>query len=249
MKKLLLLLGIYLFVGIVMIGVVSAIPTYPQGKTIQIQSTCDNCTGVNLTKVTFPNGTFALLGQYPMTKNGTNYNYSFSNSATSGIYDYATCGDLNGILTCEDTTERSFEVTYSGLILKEGQGIFYMILFTILIFFFIMVLFGINQLPASNTQDEEGKILSISYLKYFRPVGWMFEYILVVAILYLSSNLAFAYLNEALFAQILFVLFRITFMAAPIVVIVWIIWIFVQMFHDKQMQNLLNRGFFPQGKL
>jgi hypothetical protein len=163
-------------------------------------------------------------------------------------------GEYSVLLWCNSTTEGgffkyTFDVTYSGDAISEGQGMLYVSFFLILIFFFVITLLGINQLPSSNTKDEEGKILSISYLKYFRPIGWMFLYFLVVGILFLSSNLAFSYLNEQLFAQILFVLFRLSFMAAPIVVILWIIWIYRQMFHDKQMQNLLNRGFFPQGKL
>ena len=223
-----------------------SLPSVKQGDTIQLTQVCDNCTYVNLTKIIYPNQSIALLGQYEMTKDDVNFNYEFSDTSTLGTYLYTSKGDLNGITTSQTC---SFDVTYSGYELKEGQGIIYIPLFLILIFFFGIVLFGINQLPRSNQKDEEGRILSITYLKYLRPVGWMFEYMLVVAMLYLSSNLAFVYLNEQLFAKILFLLFRLSFMFAPLIVIVWMIWIFVQMFHDKQMQQILNRGFFPQGKL
>jgi len=96
---------------------------------------------------------------------------------------------------------------------------------------------------------KEGNLMSISYLKYLRNIFYVFEWMLFIAALYISSNLAFAYLNEELFAKILFVLFRITFGVTPIIVIVWMAWIFVSMFHDKELQKLLNRGIFPEGRL
>ena len=182
----------------------------------------------------------------------TQYGSGYYNNTDGSLLNET--GEYSVLIWCNSTTEGgftkyAFDVTYSGLYLKEGQGVLYVSLFLILIFFFAITLLGINQLPPSNQRDEEGKILSISYLKYLRPIGWMFMYMLIVAILYLSSNLAFVYLNEQLFAEILFVLFRLSFMFSPVVVIVWIIWIYRQMFHDRELQSLLNRGFFPQGKL
>ena len=84
---------------------------------------------------------------------------------------------------------------------------------------------------------------------YLRPALWFFEWMLFITLLFLTSNIAFAYLNEQMFANILFALFKITFGITPLILIVWIIWIFVEMFHDKEFQGMLNRGFFPQGKI
>lgn len=99
------------------------VPTYQQGQSIQLTAVCDNCTFVNLTSVTFPNGSFALLGQFSMTKNGTNYNFTFSNTNTLGTYKYVTCGDLNGVLTCEDTISREFIITPSGTLFTNALSI------------------------------------------------------------------------------------------------------------------------------
>jgi hypothetical protein len=112
-----------------------------------------------------------------------------------------------------------------------------------------MILFAINKLPRENSRDEEGRILSITYLKYLRPALWFVEWMIFIAVLFLFSNLAFAYLNENLFAQIIFVVFRICLGITPLIVIVWMIWIYVKLFHDKQFQKILNKGMFPQGKL
>lgn len=234
--KVLISLIFFLFI----ISLVAAAPTYVYNKDVDIKISCSNvnCSQpVNIT-IEYPNTTIAVDNQL-MNISAGYANYTFSDTATFGNYQFFT----------DEGFSSTFTINYGGEEISSGQGLLYGSLFLVIIFFFAITLFGINQLPDRNQQDEEGKIISITYLKYLRPIGWMFEYILVVAILYLASNLAFVYLNEQLFASILFVLFRISFAMAPIIVIVWIAWIFVQMFHDRHMQNLLNRGFFPQGKL
>ena len=125
-------MGVFLF----SLNFVSAIPTYKQGDTIQLTTVCDNCTQVNLTSVTYPNGTFALLGEFPMTKNGTNYNFSFSDTNTLGTYRYVTCGDLDGVLTCEDTVDREFIITRTGESSNSSQAIITMGIIGVMFLFF-----------------------------------------------------------------------------------------------------------------
>jgi len=238
MKKLL----IFLFLGMFLISLTSAsLGFYKQGECVNIK-TILNSTWVNISTISSPNST-VIYSQQSMQKVGQTFNFSFCNTSDLGnyIYDYY---DNSGKVYVND-----FEITYSGDSISEAQAILYIGLFAVLLFIFFVTLFGINQLPQYNQQDEEGKILSISYLKYLRPVLWFFEWMLFVAMLYLSSNVAFAYQSEQLFASILFRLFQITFGITPLIVVVWMIWIFVSMFHDKQFQKMLNRGIFPQGRL
>lgn len=216
-----------------------------QGNVIELTQLCSNCTQVNLTQVQFPNKSLAIQGQFEMTKSSENFNFTWRSTDTVGDYIYTTCGNFNGINTCQNV---KFEITYSGLNFGVGQAIIYVILFSMLLFTFFITLFGINLLPKHNQQDEDGRILSVTYLKYLRPVGWMFEYMLIVAMLFITSNIAFAYLNEQLFAKVLFMLFQVMFSFAPLIVVVWIIWIYVGMFHDRKFQEILNRGMFPEGK-
>ena len=76
-------------------------------------------------------------------------------------------------------------------------------------------------------------------------VAWMF----IVGILYISSNLAFAYLEDTLFANFLFVIFRITFGLTLPLIVVWFIWIFARIIDDKNIRRLWERGMFSGGKL
>jgi len=156
------------------------------------------------------------------------------------------------LIECNTATEvgaieSCFTVNKLGLDFNSASAITYLGLFGILIFLFVSTFFGIGLLPAKNEKDEEGKIMTISYLKYFRNILWLFEWMLLLAILYLGSNVAFAYLGGELAAKILFNISMIMLAVTPVIIVVWVVWIFASMFHDKEMQSLINRGIFPQG--
>ena len=224
-----------------MFSLVSAesIGTYKFGSRIQLTQVCDNCTQVNLTKVVYPNGTFALLGLFPMTKNNTNYNYSYTQTNVSGNYLYTTCGDLNGILTCEDM---SFSINNVGSELTTGKTIIYFFLFIVIAFFIIILPFGINMLPSENTRDNEGYVVQVSWLKYLRPLLWGLEYMMILSLFFLSGNIAEAYLGEQLFADFFLALFMIgTIMILPFA-LVRIIYLFQEMVMDFDITKKLNRG-------
>ena len=92
-----------------------------QGDTIELTQTCRNCTDVNLTKVVRPNQSISLLGQFEMTGNGSNYNFTFSDTNTVGTYFYTAEGDPNGILIPPQSC--SFKVTPNGDELDNPQSI------------------------------------------------------------------------------------------------------------------------------
>ena len=221
------------------LGLVSGTPSINTQYNLTVSCENFNCANLNVT-ILYPNSTIFINNQQ-MDNNVYYAKYSFTPSV-KGEYVYYLFDGGN-------YSDGKIEVTYTGKTINSAQAILYSAFFFILVFVFIMVIFGIQQLPSDNERDEEGKILSITYLKYLRNVLWFFEWMLFIGILYISSSLAFAYLHEELFAQILFTFFRISFGITPIIVIVWMIWIFVRMFHDKQMQQVLNRGMFPQGRL
>ncbi len=111
-----------------------------QGDTINLTQVCrGGCSDVNLTKVMFPNQSIALLGNFPMIENGSNYFYTFSNTNTLGTYSYSTEGlDPNSIVVGQSC---SFKVTTNG---KGGNA--NIVLFILIIF----LLYGINLLGFFN---------------------------------------------------------------------------------------------------
>ena len=68
---------------------------FKQGSCIQLTQSCDNCTSVNFTGVTYPNGVFELLG-IQGENHGTIFNQSFCNTSQVGTYIINTLGDLDG---------------------------------------------------------------------------------------------------------------------------------------------------------
>lgn len=174
---------------------------------------------------------------------------NFSEIGQYAVLLYCEAIDENGDREIGGFFGYPFLVTYTGKTFSEGQAIVYASLLAIMIFIFVANIFFIEKLPSKNAQDEEGKILSISWLKYLRNTLWFVEWFIFIGILFLSSNIALAFLPGAMFGQILLSFFKVCLALSVPAVLIWIIWIFRNMFHDKEFQNMLNRGIFPQGKL
>lgn len=246
-KKILL----FLFVTMCILQIVTAeIDLTNGGKSalkketcVELQQTCDNCTYVNLTSVTYPNSTSVYFNK-AMTKNGVKYNYSFCDTTPIGSYLFSVLGDKNGVA---DTEEGKFEITYTGDSLNTQKSILYVALLAVLVFFFILIIYFTGKLPSSETRNEEGALIDINNLKYFGSVLLFADWMILIAIFYITSNLAFAYLGEVLFAKILFTFFRICFVLTLPLVVIWFIWIFYQIFKDKKLKRMISKGIYPSG--
>ncbi len=114
MRKILLTLILGMFLLNFVSAEIREIPAGKQGEIIILTQLCDNCTYVNLTQVIRrgENSAILLAGEFVMTKNGNNFNYSFSDTNGLGKYEYSTCGDLDGIRDCRPV---SFEITPTGV--------------------------------------------------------------------------------------------------------------------------------------
>ena len=132
MKKIfyLLILGIFIF----SFAFVSAenIGTFKLNEEMQITNYCSSgdCSSMNLSSITSPNGTLNYLNM-EMTKNGQEFNYSFTPSF-SGEYNFKTCANPLGDFTCDSDY---FFVTSNGEIKDNMQLIsrIFLILFCLLV--------------------------------------------------------------------------------------------------------------------
>ncbi|GIW67845.1 MAG: hypothetical protein KatS3mg096_713 [Candidatus Parcubacteria bacterium] len=220
----------------------ASIGVYKQGQNINLVQTCSDCTYINITSIIAPNGT-KLVGNVPMTKDGSVFNYTLDGSLTKqiGTYKVTGIGDPAGV---NEVWSYTFEVSYFGQELKTSQAIIYSIGFFVILFLFVLNLFYILKLPSSNYKD--GEFLGISYLKYVRQVLIFVEYLFVIALLYISSNVSFAYLNDQLMGKFLFTLFRIFLGFLPLGVIMWFILIFIKIKEDRELKKMIERGLFNQ---
>jgi hypothetical protein len=186
---------------------------------IKIDATHETNNVPNEWDVKILQGNFSSLGYYPFVIQ--------CNSSSLGGYKAS-----------------QFIVTGTGYELTSARATTYAIIFFLLIFIFIIVMLAINKLPSGNDRDDNGQLMSINNLKYFRGVLLLFAYLLIVGMFYLSSNLSFSYLGEQLFAKMLFTIFQIlSYMILPIIII-WVVWIFAQIIDDKRMRRLIEHGIY-----
>jgi hypothetical protein len=95
----------------------SFLGTFKQGEIINLKQICDTCSYVNISGVKYPNSTIENIN-LEMTKNGIDYNYTFSNTTQSGCYTYSVYGDKDGSIKAEVI---DFEINPTGISSSESR--------------------------------------------------------------------------------------------------------------------------------
>ena len=235
-----IIVGVIIFISISFVNAESqTLGVVKQGDSIQLIQSCTNSTYSNITMILYPNKTFALNSITPMTKSGNNYNYSFSNTNTLGNYMvYGNCNE-NGVNT---EWVYDFEVTYNQQQLDTPKAILFLGLIAILILLFILIVINIPRLPSKDDTDEEGNLISINQLKYLRPVFYGIAWLLLLAVIFITSNISLAYLPENMFGNFFFTLYTIMMYVTYPMLIVWFIYMFVRIFQDRKIKKIIERG-------
>lgn len=104
MKPLLTLMIATFFIltfSLVSVNATDQLGIFQRDSNISLLQICDNCTSINITTLKYPNQTFDNVN-WVMTKNVSTFNYTFTNTGLVGNYFYTTCGNPNGIYTCEN---------------------------------------------------------------------------------------------------------------------------------------------------
>jgi len=233
-KKEYLIFVIALMFGL-MINMVGAVYEKSSQIDLKIDTNESNC---NIT-IQYPNTTNIVVNEImDMHVGYANYTINSTQTEVIGEYQYfSNCGS--------DT----FRLTYSGKELSSASSTFYIVLFATFIFLFLITLFGIGKLPDKNATDQEGTIMKISYLKYLRNVLWFVLWMFIVAILYIVSNISFAYLEDTLVANFFFNMFKFSLGLTLPIVIIWVVYLLAQIIDDKNIRAMWERGMFPQGKI
>lgn len=158
-NKLLLLEMIFsLFLTVLLVTQVSAeiqtLGVFKMGANVSLIQTCSNCSFVNLTTIQYPDSSTEFIGRL-MTKIGTDYNYTFTNTSQLGKYIVSTCGDVDTELTC---VSYDFKITPSGSDSDSSQslnllGSLLIILLLGIVFFFI-------------AHKSENKVAKISFYTF-----------------------------------------------------------------------------------
>jgi len=233
-----LIVGIFLILLVIPILSATTIGTAKRGECINLYQICENCTSNNISTILYPNTTVAV-SNVNMTRDDTYYNYTFCETGILGQYIVNGYGDLDGQKT---SWVYNFEVTGTGFEFSQARSTFSLGALGLLILFFILTIITIPKLPHGNTTDEYGMLLSVDHLKYARPILWVIAWVLLLAISFTASNVAMAYLGSEMFGQLFFVIYRIMFVLTYPGIIIWFLFILIQIFRDREMKRMLERG-------
>jgi len=233
---------IILFLGMFMFSMVSAesIGTVKVGDSIEITNYCKDasCTYMNLTSITYPNGTVENINS-AMTKNGQNFNYTYTPSVI-GVYSFNTCGNPSGTPICDSDT---FEVTVSGSGYNSSGALTYFVILFVSVFLFGLAFYGFVKLPYANQRGDDGAIIGINDLKHLKVLLMFVSY----GILTWIMNIMLAITNNFVYLGISNKMFEIAFrilisMIYPLLIftIIFIVYNYVK---DFKLGKILDEGF------
>tara|TARA_Y100001951_G_C11223209_1_gene230057 strand:+ start:142 stop:882 length:741 start_codon:yes stop_codon:yes gene_type:complete len=191
--------------------------------------------------VEYPNGSNALNNR-SMTHNPSFYNISLPTDSIGNYACIIISPNTNGTIS-----EFTYDVTGTGERRDITKGILYISFLAILVFLFVVNMFGMGKLPKGNETDPYGRLLSINHLKHLRSILWVFAWIILLIIVFTSSNLALIYANDSMFGDVLFNLYRVMMAITLPMTIIWFAFIFIQIFRDREMKKMIERGIDVQG--
>ncbi len=237
MKKILLTFIFVLFLISLASAEIQSLGTLKQNDNVNLIQTCGSCTFNNITSVLYPNSSIAI-SNVQMTKEGTFYNYTFSDTNTLGNYIVNGVGDLGGIDT---VWNYDFEITPSGFKITNNS-IIYSVLLIIIFLMDILFLFIILSLSFENPRNEEGNYIGVSLKKYGKVVMIGIFYGLVLLTLNLMNAMAQNVSGISQFTGIIGGLFLLMLNASWVWTISIIIWIGIMMWKDGSLIKFIEKN-------
>ena len=198
----------------------------------------------------YPNGSHSFEGQFGLDSNGEDWEIELSsgNFTTLGTHAfYIWCNNTASELGGE--AKGIFTVTPTGYDFTIEDGLIYFMCILVLCGLFVVLLFVIEKLPSMDSRDEEGAILEISMFKHFRPILWIVEWLIILSIFFILSNIAMAYLFSLMIGNLLWVIFLIMAWSSVLILPLWLIWLFIRLFRDIEYKKMIERGVDPGSSL
>ncbi len=173
------------------------------------------------------------IGEWSLTADKGNFSTIQELSLTVGCNNSITGGWLSA------TTQ----VTSTGHIFTSSMAILYVGCFFILILLFLLNIYAIPFLPKENPKTEEGDFMSVNNLKHLRTILIGTAFILFGLLTFIVGSICEAFLQTQLVARVLFAMFRIESVIAPIIVILVFLKIINDFFQDQKIKEFLRKGF------
>lgn len=229
---------VFLFIFIFVVNLTSAsLGTYQQNTCVNIKVLA-NCS-VNLTQIENNVNTW-IINDFMDLQGGQTYNYTFCTTSTLGEYKYTWDG------SCLDCSQgdcgNNFEITYTGYKLTTEQVYIYMAGLLFLLILALSFIYMISKINPENNKDQSGMIVSINMTKHLRAILGVGIWILGLASLFIFANLGIAFLPNSMIGTLFFKFYQIMFWITIIGIPIYIIFIIIKAFKDKEMQKLIERG-------
>jgi len=187
-------------------------------------------------------GALQFSNSTPLRINNTFY-FGIPNT----VYNHSS--EYTRIIQCNSSLyggfyKSTFIADASGTEITTPKAILYSVFIFMTVLFFLLNIFVINLLPAMNTKDQQGRLIQISWLKYFRYSLFVFEWTLFLIMLYLVGNVAEGYFNERLFSNFFLTMFRLFgYLTAPMIIL-FFVFIFAKIAEDFKLKNDTAHGMF-----
>jgi hypothetical protein len=225
---------------------IQTLGTFKIGEAVNLVQNCLTSTYSNISRIVYPNGTFALNTQTAMTKNGDDYYYSFTDTITPGNYlVYGVC-DESGIKT---NWVYDFKITATGKDLTSAKATSYVIIFVVSFIIFLGLLILGIYLPSNNKSNEmTGYIIAVSNLKYLKILCLGIAYMVAVFLAYFSYTFSYAYLDMEYVTNMLRILFTVE---AVLVLPLFILGVYIMITNavrDAKIGDMLSRGLSTRGE-
>lgn len=231
---------IFLFSLMFMLTLASCIelPAKQIGEDLEVFQECNNCTYCNFTRITY-NGE-AIFSNVEATQDDTHYyfNIAAGNITEKGLITYCyKCGNSEE----SNTGCINVPLTYNGKELTIQAAIVYtfMLLFLGAVFF-LLILAGLN-LP-KDIRDEEGYVLHPSNAAILRPIMFGLGWIVLTAMMYITSNIAIAYLDTNILGEMIFLIFRFMMFATFLIIPLCVIMMIQKIVLKGELMKLIERG-------
>ena len=176
MKKILLTLILGMFLISFSSAQIQTAGTFKINEQINLTQTCASCTFNNITSIVQVSPTSRdIIGNFPMTRKGSVYNFSLSkgNNTHVGEFYVNGIGDLDGTNTIWNF---NYFVTPTGFALETSDSILLVIILMATLILFLGFLWPSIMLPYSNKTHEDGSITKIARAKYLKLLSILFAY-------------------------------------------------------------------------
>lgn len=223
--------------------------TFKQGDVVQIFQTCNNgtapCDACNISYIQYPASPTYAVENVPMTKSSTNFNYTLLGNYTQILGTYTASG------LCSSAGEIAnfnfnFLISKSGSNFSTSQALVYGIVFVVLLFMFIIFLYGSFHFKFKNKVADDGVIEWIDYKKYIKVFCMLGAYLVFTFLMGVSYGITNNFLELEIGSNFFFYLYGILLgFIFPLFFFGFFFLAYTYM-TDEKLKKMIKRGLRPK---